>query len=107
MNPPLQLITRQPVEQRTTMAFVDRRDDSAPYGLRGSFEEVTLPTFAPSPSGERLRKSRVMVDLSIGDAARTLGITAAELSGLEHGRYDLSAEDWDRVFDAIEWTATP
>lgn len=107
MTPPLQIIPRAPVGKRGTWAFVDRRDGSGSYGLRGSFEQITLNDYAPSPNGERLRTARAHADLSLGDTARALGLTSQQVSGLECGRYDLSDDDWQRVMDAIDWRAEP
>lgn len=48
---------------------------------------VKVPTYPRSPEGDGLRALRLRCGLSIGDAARLLGLTLTEYSGLETGQY--------------------
>jgi len=51
-----------------------------------------LPCYAPSPPGLVLRELRCALRLSLGEAARRLGLTVVELSGLERGSHTLSED---------------
>jgi hypothetical protein len=44
---------------------------------------------------ERLRNIRVDAGLTLRQAARRIGMSAENLSGLEHGRYTLKDGNWD------------
>lgn len=58
---------------------------------------VELPNYPDSPLGREFRKWRVDRDITLGEAARRSGLRVSEVSGLERGRYDLSAEDWKEL----------
>ena len=74
-----------------------------------SVEDIETPAYPESPDGELLRECRVRCRLALGQAARILGISAAEMSGLEWGRFrfaddadvvravELLARDWPKV----------
>lgn len=82
----------------TGPAFVDYADG------HGAFEEFARPVYAPSHHGHALRTVRVHEGafLTMGAAARALGMTAAELSGLEHGSHRLADErQWPALLDAV------
>jgi hypothetical protein len=70
---------------RETHGFVTRGDGCGT-------ERVTIPEYPPSPGGEALRTLRVKLGLSLRDAARALGVTAVEMSGVERGSY--RPESW-------------
>lgn len=96
MKRDIHLIDVEPVGTRTFRALVRR--SSGPCAM----EDVTEPKYPASPRGELLRRQRVDAGVSLGALARALGITAADLSGLEHGRKDLRfIEDWGRVVGAL------
>ena len=78
-----------------TLAFVDYADRS------GEMKEVDLLVYPPHPQGDRLREARVQVSVSMGELAKVLGITAAELSGLEHGSYTTDQAGWDECWTAL------
>jgi hypothetical protein len=78
--------------KRTGPAFVSRADGSC------SYEDLTVPTYPPSPRGELFRAHRVALGVSLRQAADALGLSAVEVSGLEFGRYVFAdAADWDRA----------
>lgn len=58
--------------------------------------EFEMPTYPPSPMGERLRDERQRRDFGLRETARALGLRAEQVSGLEHGRY--TVDDWDALF---------
>ncbi len=65
-------------------AFVDWRDDSAPHGMSGDFRKVTCHEYPPQEF--ELRALRRSVGMTLGEAARLLGIGVASMSDLERGR---------------------
>lgn len=80
------------IGKRTGPAFVSRRDGSC------SYEDVTTPVYPESPRGELFRAHRVALGVSLRQAADALGLSAVEVSGLEHGRYVFTdAGEWDRA----------
>lgn len=62
---------------------------------------VSIPTYPASPKGLILRSVRLLCDLSMGDAARLLGLTPVQYSGLENGSFDLSDEAWFSVYGLL------
>lgn len=91
-----------PIHHRRSMAFVSRRDDGAPDGLRCGIEPIDQPVYPPSPEGEKLRKERQRAGLGLGEGARALGLSAMEMSQLERGsrRFEL-AYDWIRAREVL------
>ena len=81
-----------PLRVEKALAFV------CPGGLR----EVDSPVYPEHPRGKALRSLRVACDVTLGDAARIAGITPAQLSGLEHGRYALANDtEWCELYAVI------
>ncbi len=74
-------------------------------GGRSGFEPV--PFHAATPAGDRLRELRVHGGkyLDLRTAAARVGLPASQLSGLEGGRYMLSAEQWAELEQAIKQAA--
>lgn len=85
----MKLIPVAPIGTRRSVAFVCGPRTS---GLRDTEE----PTYPPSPRGDALRELRAREGdhVTIGEAARLLGIGPADLCSLEYGRATLSDEDW-------------
>ena len=83
-----------PVGERISSAFVRRASGC-------TFKDVTIPTYPPSPMGDKLREARHRASLSLGQAARLFGLKASEFSGLEWGRTTLDNDDWQAVFRAL------
>lgn len=110
----LRLREVHPIARRGTVALVDRRatraqrrrGDDYGSGIVGGLEVVTLPVYPPSPHGAELRQLRTLLGLSIGEAARALGVSAVELSDLERGRrVPVDPSDWKparAVLSALE-----
>ena len=84
-----------PVSTRRGCAFVTRESGCG-------VEERDFHVYPESERGERLRRERVAAGLYLGEAARRLGLSASELSGLERGRYDTDEAGWAACFAAIE-----
>jgi hypothetical protein len=66
-----------------------------------TFELLTFPTYPQSLNGRALRVIRTQCEVSMGAAARALGITVVEQSGLERGSKTLSDADWLEVFRSM------
>ncbi len=92
-----------PIGTRTGVAFVNRGDG------RGGAEMVTSDVYPPDPRGDVLRKARVSAKpfVRLGSGAARLGLTAEQLSGLEHGRYAfVDEDDWQRAADVLAVAST-
>ena len=88
----MKLIPVAPIGTHRSVAFV--------CGPRTSeLREIEEPTYPPSPRGAALRELRARdgAHVTLGEAARLLGIRPSEVSSLELGRVTLSAEDWDEA----------
>lgn len=88
----MKIIPVSPTGTRQSLAFV--------CGVRtGGLREVTEPVYPPSPRGAALRELRARegAHVTLGEAARLMGVRPSELSSLELGRATLSAEDWDEA----------
>jgi hypothetical protein len=73
-----------------------------PGGSAGPFDEQR-PIYSPSPEAMEFRARRQALDLALREAARRVGLSAPELSDLEHGRANLAdPEDWPRLLGALE-----
>jgi hypothetical protein len=89
-----------PLGTREANVFWDGIDEQG-RGV-GGFGPMTLPVYPPHPNGERLRHLRLSGGLSLHDAAELLGLSAAEFSGLEHGRMTFARDDdWRRAFEVF------
>jgi hypothetical protein len=99
---PSDLIPVEPISTVMSPAFVDYRDDSSPYGLRGGVASVPVSSYPPSELGELTRKARVMARLTLSEVAHELEIGVADMSGLERGSLTLGQHEWDHVGATIE-----
>ena len=83
------LIPVAPIGSRRSVAFVCGPQTS-------ELRDIEESTYPPSPRGAALRELRARegAHVTLGEAARLLGIRPSELSSLELGRATLSAEDW-------------
>lgn len=97
MNPPLVLIPVEPIGSHESMAFCN-----PPAPGRGSLRNVTTLDYPPHPCGEALRLLSMRCDLGLREMACVLALRPSDVSALEFGRATLSAEDWCRVFRAID-----
>lgn len=85
----------EPIGKRSSVALVR-------YGFGCKMEEVTQSVYPDSPASSELREFRIRLGMSLGDAARTLGIKASRMSDLEHGRAAFSdPQDYQRAKDAL------
>ena len=77
---------------RKTIAHVNR-------GARGSgFEEIELPVYPDSPEGAEFRRARVAARVTLGEAARRLGLSMVYVSELERGaRRPAAGTTWDDI----------
>ena len=93
---PFVLISVEQIGTRQGPAFVTRESGC-------SLENVMIPVYPPSPRGERLFSRRIhRTEHTLREAARLFGLTAVELSGLEHGWYTLGSDaEWDRMEAAL------
>lgn len=85
----------QPVGTRKATGFVDRTDGT---GGVESWDELVYP---PHPEGESFRGLRRSLEISIGEAARRLGIKPSEVSGLEFGRV-VPRAGWEQLRARLE-----
>lgn len=99
VTPSLNLIPVQPVGSHESLAFVN------PPPPDGGLQRVTVRDYPASPCGEALLHTRLGFDLGLRSAASVLGLSAVDLSALEHGRATLSADDWCRAWCelAADW----
>lgn len=94
-----QIKAAESLGKRTSMAFVSRA------GGRGGLQPVTMDEYPPSPEGERLREVRTkgLRHVTLGKAARLLGMTVSQYSGLEHGEYRfLDPADWQTAEEILK-----
>ena len=76
---PFATVAVEPVGHTTGPAFVHRASGC-------SFEHVTVPSYPPSPRGQRLRDARVLGSgCSLREAAKRLGMKPVDYSAIEHG----------------------
>lgn len=88
-----------PIGTRTFRALVKPR--SGPC----TFQDVTEPTYPESPGGDNLYRTRVASMCSVSTLAKRLGMSAPNLSAVEHGRaVFVDIDDWDRALDAARRT---
>lgn len=83
MNP---LATRevQPIGTERAVGLAMRSTPGG--GRRCAFMDTELPSYPESPEGAELRRLRVHdADLTLREAAKRLGLSPSELSGLERG----------------------
>ncbi len=93
---PLTLIPIAPRSTAPCPAFVMRE------GRGCRLEMVSTPSHAATPEGDALRALRLSRNLSLRDAATLCALSIVDLSGLEHGRYTLSDEDWQALRALLE-----
>lgn len=83
----------EPIGTRTAYGHINRGDKPHEWG------EIQLPAYPDSENGRKLRARRIEIGLGLRDAAKLLGLSPVEASGLERGAYD--TDDWPAVFDAL------
>ncbi len=96
----------EPIGSHKSMAFVDGHDAKGqPFG---GLREVTVEDYPEEhvKRGALFRVARQAAGLSLGEAARALGVGVVELSGLERGSVTLSEEDWGAAVTAMARTET-
>jgi len=71
------------------------------FASPGGMTALDLPLYPRTEMSDGLRDLRLKHRLSIGDAARRLGIDIVEYSALEQGARTLSAEDLAHVQAAL------
>lgn len=60
--------------------------------------EWEMDVYPPSPKGKELRNLRKELDLGLRETSKALGISAVDLSSLEHGR---ATCDWELIFRMV------
>lgn len=95
----------EPIGKRKGGAFVSRSDGTSGYDI------LEFNVYPDAPGGEMLRSARVNRELrhhvTLRSGAARLGLTAEQLSGLEHGRYTFAdSADFERAA-AILMAAPP
>lgn len=98
----MRVVPVRPVGRTTRSLGLVRPSDGGPCRI----EPVATREYPPSPLGAQLRRYRTAVDrggdhVSLGDAARAIGVSAVDVSDLERGRATLDPVDWRRAFDAV------
>lgn len=88
------LLRVEPIGTRKTPAFVDYADGT------GELKTLDRPVYPASPDGEAFRRLRVERGVSLREAARRLGISPADVSGLEFGRV-VPRDGWTVVRECI------
>lgn len=96
--PKVTLIPVTPITTKLSWAFVTLKCDcpGQPHDNHdGGLQQVPVDVFPENPLGDELRDARVYGagHVHLGAAARRLGITVVEMSGLERGRFTLSEVD--------------
>ena len=96
--PKVTLIPVLPIATRKTWAFVTLKCDcpGEPHDVHdGGLQQVPVDIFPEGGLADELRHARVFGagHVHLGAAARRLGITVVEMSGLERGRFTLSEVD--------------
>lgn len=81
------LIPVPPTSTKPRLAFVN------PGGLC----YIDLPSYPRTELSDGLRARRLAARLSLGDAARIMGLGVVQWSALERGAYSLSADDHGQV----------
>jgi hypothetical protein len=92
----IRIVPRHQIGERETAGFRTKADGSC------SWATWVEPVYAPSPQGAALHELRVALGLTIGQAARTLGIGPADMSALEWGRAEPEGDNWDYVRRMLE-----
>lgn len=89
---PFVVATVEPIGDRVGVAFVCLAAGT------GGFRNMVSNVYPESPRGEALRVARLAAGQTLGSAARALGMSPVDLSGLEMGRRTLDdAGEWDRA----------
>lgn len=72
------------------------------YADGSPFYEIEVNTYPKSPEGEALRELRLKLKVGLRIAARELGLTPSELSGLENGMLTCDwSKHWDTMADIL------
>jgi hypothetical protein len=88
-----------PLRTERRGAFVTRTNGNC------GFELMDFDVHPQSPRGRAFRDMREQCRLSMRDAAKALGITAVQVSGLERGSFTLTPEGWNEAERIVR--ATP
>jgi hypothetical protein len=84
----LEIIKKKSIGIRDGYAFV----------TPGGIALVTTPVFEKSKDADAFKEYR-RANMTLGEAARRLGLTVLQTSGLEHGEYDC---DWEIAVAMLE-----
>lgn len=82
----------RPSRSVKTMAFVEYKNG------RGEYRKIDIPIY-PRP-GFDFRAFRKANDISLRDAAKRLGVSAATVSGLERGSLR-PVDGWDEIVERL------
>jgi predicted transcriptional regulator len=88
----------EPIRYESCNAFVDYAND------KGEYKTIISPVFAVPDYCNELRKFRMDNQITLRTAAQYIGISAAELSGIEQGRYAATEEEVRRFMTILEGT---
>lgn len=83
----------------TVNAFWDGVDANGKHV--GGFGPMQRAVYPESPAGEALRKARVERSIGLHQLATATGLTARELSELEHGKATTTPEGWAALRNAL------
>lgn len=88
--------------------------DVEPIGTRKSFTHINRwekphiwdwvdwPIYPKYPDGEKLREARRGIHLSLGNAARKVGLSVSDFSALEHGKKKLAtSKEMDELIEIL------
>lgn len=87
----------RPTGRRSVTGFATRLDGSC------GVETFEVDLYPESPRGAAFRDRRVALGLTLGQVARTLGVSPADLAGVEAGRKTFG--DWDEPARELESAA--
>ena len=65
--------------------------------INGRCDTIEFSVYPPTPRGAALRALRVSLSVGLRRAARALGMSELELSGLERGCDTIAETEWDRA----------
>ena len=78
------------------------REEHLVFPNPGHPQRAMVDVYPPSPRGDTLRTLRIAVDLSMGAAARLVGLDVVAWSNIENGRATLESDTaWCDLYDAL------
>lgn len=92
------LIEMQPTERRTQNALVDRIIGGE---LVGTYEPYSVVSYAKTDFGISMKEERIRIRMSLRDLSDAVGLTMAELSGIEQGMYQAHLRWKTKIVDAM------